>query len=188
MDVEAYFAQEEISEYRSEYYCGEIFCMTGGTPDHNRITLTIAGLLNTQFRGRHCEAFASDMRVQVRKNYHYAYPDVVVVCGKLELAEGRSDTLVNPAVIFEVLSDFTRDYDRGSKFTAYRGIETLTDYVLVDQKAVHIEYFSKEGNGIWMLREYRDINDLVEITSIRVKLALKEIYERTRAAAGETDV
>ncbi len=94
VDVEAYFAQEEISEYRSEYYCGELFSMTGGTTDHNRITLTMAGLLNTQFRGRHCEAFASDMRIQVRKNYHYAYPDVVVVCGELELAEGRSDTLI----------------------------------------------------------------------------------------------
>jgi Uma2 family endonuclease len=90
-----------------------------------------------------------------------------------------------PAVIFEVLSDSTRDYDRGSKFTAYRGIETLTDYVLVDQNAVHIEYFSKEGKGAWMLREYRDINDTVEILSVRIKLPVKEIYERTRVTMAE---
>ena len=70
-----------------------------------------------------------------------SHPDVVVVCGELILAEGRSDTITNPVVIMEVLSESTRDYDRGTKFTAYRSIETLTDYILIDQDTVHIEYF-----------------------------------------------
>jgi Uma2 family endonuclease len=116
--------------------------------------------------------------VQVEKDIHYTYPDVVVVCGELKLVEGRSDTIVNPVVIIEVLSESTRDYDRGTKFTAYRSIETLTDYLLVDQETVHIEYFSKESDGTWRLREYFSTEEVVEIKSILAMVPTKGIYER----------
>jgi Uma2 family endonuclease len=116
--------------------------------------------------------------VEVEKDIHYTYPDVVVVCGELRLAEGRADTIVNPVLIIEVLSEATRDYDRGSKFTAYRNIETLTDYMLVDQDTVHIEYFSKESDGTWRLREYFNMEGAVEIKSIQATAPIKEIYER----------
>jgi len=176
--TEAYFQQEDTAEYRSEYFYGDVFAMTGGTLNHNRISVNIASLLNAQFRGRPCEAFTIDLRVEVEKNVHYAYPDVVVVCGEMNLADGRSDTITNPVVILEVLSESTRDYDRGSKFTAYRNIETLTDYLLIDQKRVHIEYFSKESDGAWRLREYFDTEALVEIKSIGAGLPIDAIYER----------
>ena len=141
ISIEEYFAREDTAEHRSEYYRGDVFAMAGGTPNHNRITVNLSSLLNAQFRGGPCEAFSIDLRVQVAKDIHYTYPDVVVVCGELILAEGRSDIITNPVVIMEVLSESTRDYDRGTKFTAYRSMETLPDYILIDQDTVHIEYF-----------------------------------------------
>ena len=178
VSIEQYFEQEETAEHRSEYYRGDVFAMAGGTPNHNRITVNLVSLLSSQFRGGPCEAFASDLRVQVEKNFHYTYPDVVVVCGELRLAEGRSDTIVNPVVIIEVLSESTKDYDRGTKFTACRSIDTLTDYILIDPDVVHIEYFSKESDGTWRLREYFSTEEVVDIKSLQIKAPIKEIYER----------
>ncbi len=182
ISIEEYFAREDVSEHRSEYYCGDVFAMAGGTPNHNRITLNLASLLNLQFREGSCEAFASDLRVQVEKDIHYT-PDIAVVCGDIKFAEGRSDTIVNPVVIVEVLSESTKDYDRGSKFTAYRNIETLTDYLLVEQDSVHIEYFSKESDGTWRLREYFSAEEVVEIKSVKAIIVVKEIYERVALTA-----
>ncbi len=178
ISTEEYFAREDIAENRSEYWCGDVFAMAGGTPNHNRITVNLSSLLNSQFRGGTCEAFASDLRVQVEKEIHYTYPDVVVICGELKFVEGRSDTITNPVVIIEVLSESTRDYDRGTKFTAYRSVETLTDYILIDQDTVHIEYFSKESDETWRLREYFNPEEVVEIKSIAATLPIKGIYER----------
>jgi Uma2 family endonuclease len=178
ISIEEYFAREDTAEHRSEYYRGDVFDMAGGTPNHNRITVNLSSLLNAQFRGGPCEAFLVDLRVQVAKDTHYTYPDVIVVCGELEFADGRSDTITNPVVIMEVLSESTRDYDRGTKFTAYRGIETLTDYILIDQNAVHIEYFLKECDGTWRLREYFSTEEVVEIKSTEATLPVNAIYER----------
>ena len=178
ISIEEYFARDDTAEHRSEYYRGDVFAMAGGTPNHNRITVNLSSLLNAQFLGGPCEAFSIDLRVQVAKDTHYTYPDVVVVCGELEFADGRSDTITNPVVIMEVLSESTRDYDRGTKFTAYRGIETLTDYILIDQNAVHIEYFSKECDGTWRLREYFSTEEVVEIKSTGAMLPVNAIYER----------
>jgi Uma2 family endonuclease len=178
VNVEGYFDLEEFSEKRHEYCRGEIFAMVGGTPNHNRIVLNIAGLLNSRFGGGPCEAFASDLRVEIGKKSHYAYPDVVVVCGELEFAERRSDTITNPAVVFEVLSESTKDYDRGTKFAAYRSLKTLSDYLLVEQNKPHVEYFSKENDGSWRLRELFGMKEAIEIASVRATLSLGEIYER----------
>lgn len=178
ISIEEYFAREDTAELRSEYYCGDVFAMAGGTSNHNRITVNLASLLNSQFRGGPCEAFSNDLRVQVARDIHYTYPDVVVVCGEMILAEGRSDTITSPVVIMEVLSELTKDYDRGTKFTAYRSIETLTDYILIDQDTVHIEYFSKERDGTWRLREFFSTEEVIEIKSIEAMLPAKEIYDR----------
>ncbi len=175
---EEYFALEEYADCKSEYFHGEIFAMAGGTANHNRITLNFANLLNTAFKGKSCEAFAIDVRIQIDKEKHYTYPDVVAVCGQIEFAEMRKDTIVNPILIAEVLSDATKDYDRGSKFTAYRNIKTLRDYVLIAQETVHIEYFSKENDGTWRLREYFDPQGILSVASLELSIPIREIYDR----------
>jgi len=175
---EAYLEAEQNAEYRSEYFYGEIFAMAGGTPNHNRITLNLAFIFNSRLKSKLCEAFASDIKVQIDEDKHYTYPDVMVVCGEIEFAKARKDTIVNPVVIAEVLSESTKDYDRGTKFTAYRKIKSLKDYILIEQDKIHIEYFSKEKDGAWRLREYFYLEDILIIQSVDLKISLKEIYER----------
>lgn len=175
---EDYFAMEEEAEYRSEYFRGELFAMAGGTPNHNRLMLDFANLLNTGFKGRSFEAFASDLRVEIDKEKHYAYPDVAVICGEIAFAENRKDTVCNPALIAEILSDSTKDYDRGSKFLAYRNIRTFQDYVLISQNEIHIEHFSKEKEGIWRLREYVHPEEMLTVESLDISLPIREIYTR----------
>jgi Uma2 family endonuclease len=171
---EEYFAMEESAEYKSEYYHGEIFAMAGCSPNHNQITVN----LNTVFRNTQCRVFTSDMRVQIAKKKHYVYPDISVVCGEIEFAEDRTDMISNPLMIVEVLSESTKDYDRGSKFTAYRNIPKLQEYILIDQEEIHIEYFHKDEAGKWVLEEYKDIGDVLKIYALDFEISIQDIYDR----------
>jgi len=175
--ADEYLKAEQSAEFKSEYFHGEIFAMAGGTPNHNRLTLNMAFIFNSMLKGK-CEAFASDIKLQVDEENHYTYPDVMVVCGELEFAKERKDTVINPVVIVEVLSESTKDYDRGTKFTAYRKITTLKDYILVDQDKIHIEYFAKEEDGTWRFREYFHTEDALIVQSVNLQIPVKEIYER----------
>jgi Uma2 family endonuclease len=176
--AQEYFAMEGTAEYKSEYFYGEIFAMSGATFNHNRIVVNLTNVLFNALKETSCEVFVSDLRVQVRKEAHYTYPDVMVVCGGLELVKGRKDTITNPKVIIEVLSDSTRDYDRGRKFAAYREIESLQEYILVEQDSVRIEAFSKEEDGTWRLREYFNMADLLVLPTLQLKIPAAEIYGR----------
>jgi len=176
--LEEYFDLEETAEYKSEYYQGEIFAMAGGSANHNRIALNVATALSNAFRGKPCEAFMSDLRVWVKQLDLYTYPDVMVVCGDLEFAHDRTDTVANPILIFEVLSPSTESYDRGKKFEFYRTIETLKDYVLIDQERVHVEYFRQLDDGQWLLSVFDDEADALTLQSIGVEMPLSDIYQR----------
>lgn len=175
---EEYLALEEEAEYRSEYYQGEIFAMSGSSANHNRIAGNVYTAMISAFGGGPCEAFITDMRLLVKKNGLYTYPDVMVVCGGLEFAEGRDDTLTNPAVIVEVLSKSTEGYDRGAKFELYRALDSLQDYVLIDQHKIHVENFHKLEDGRWILQEYNRIEDMLVIESIDFEIPLQQIYQR----------
>ena len=178
VSMQDYFLLEERTGERYEYLDGKIFLMAGGTPNHNRIMLNLAGALNAAFGGVTCEAFAGDLRVQIKERQQYAYPDVVVVCGQLEFAKGRKDTIINPVLIAEILSDSTRDYDRGSKFAMYRAISSLREYFVIEQRHVSVEYFSKEPDQTRRLREYTERGATVTVESLQVTLALDAIYQR----------
>jgi len=174
---EEYLALEESSDYRSEYYQGEIFAMSGGSANHNRIIRNLLVALTLALEGRGCEAFATDLRLFVKKNGLYTYPDLMVICDQLEFIKGRTDTIINPVVIVEVLSKSTQDYDRGTKFELYRAIETFQDYLLIDQSRIHVEYFHRLDDGRWILQEYNLIEDALIVESISFKLALSRIYQ-----------
>ncbi len=177
---EEYFTLEESAEYKSEYYHGEIFAMTDASFNHNIIAMNVASRLHESFHDSNCFVFAGDMRIQTDKAKHYTYPDLSVVCGNIEFVDGRDDTIANPVVIFEILSDSTKDYDRGSKFTAYRNIHSLKDYVLIDQYAYHVEYFFKNEAGGWSLDEFKSLDDTFRINSINIELTLNTIYYRVK--------
>jgi Uma2 family endonuclease len=175
---EEYLAIDRAAEVRSEFFDGEMFAMSGGSMRHARLQGNIYFELHNALRGRDCEAFGSDFRVRVSPGRMYTYPDVTVVCGDPLLADERQDILLNPAVIFEVLSPTTEHYDRGPKFQYYRGIESLTDYILVDQNQIRIEQYTRKDANTWTLRDYQRPEEELRIDSIGVSLALARIYDR----------
>ncbi|HVF45425.1 MAG TPA: Uma2 family endonuclease [Pyrinomonadaceae bacterium] len=174
---EEYLAVERRNEYRSEYVDGEMVAMTGASRRHNLIAVNITGQLHPQLRGRPCEAYASDMRVRVPSRA-YLYPDVVVVCGEPRLEDDYFDTLLNPTVLVEILSESTERYDRGRKFGFCRTIESLAEYVLVAQDEFRVEQYSKQPDGRWLLTDHRSPEAVVELASIQYTLKLSEIYEK----------
>lgn len=177
--LDEYFALETSADQRHEYYRGEIFAMSGGSANHNRITVNVATALNTQLANKPCEVFVTDMRLLVKRRQLYTYPDVMVVCGKVEFAQQRTDLLTNPSVIFEVLSPSTETYDRGKKFNYfYRTIDSLQEYVLVDQERMLVEHLRRSGERNWLLTVLDDISDTLALTTIDVAISLAEIYRR----------
>jgi Uma2 family endonuclease len=171
-----YVAFERRAEFKSEYLAGEVFAMTGASRKHNLIATNIVAALHAQLRDRPCNVYANDMRVNVRSASHYAYPDVVVTCGEEQFADAELDTLLNPLVIIEVLSDSTEAYDRGKKFESYQFIESLTDYLLVSRHARRIEQFTRGGGRDWVYTEAHESGEAIRIRSIGCELRLEDAY------------
>lgn len=176
LSVEEYLEMERTSEVRHEYYDGEIFAMVGASLNHNRILTNLVVLLHPQVRKRRCEICVNDMRVHVPATGLYTYPDLVVICGKPELADEQGETLLNPTVIFEVLSESTEAYDRGQKFEHYRSLDSLMEYLLVAQDKAKIEHFVRQKDG-WLLTEAKGLDSVVSLPSIDCELRLAEVYE-----------
>ncbi|MDQ2807103.1 MAG: Uma2 family endonuclease [Chloroflexota bacterium] len=168
-----YLALERAAAYKSEYLAGGIYTTTGAGKTHNTIMLNIACELRSQFRGGLCQVYASEMRVQVQASGLYTYPDVLAVCGEEQFEDEHQDTLLNPTVIFEVLSPSTEHYDRGKKFALYRGLESLQEYLLVAQDEARVEHFIRHDRD-WVLR---DVADTIQFATIAAVLPLAAVYE-----------
>jgi len=176
--LEEYFTLEERVDYRSEFYRGEIFAMSGGSANHNRITGDLFAALLNSLSGQPCEPFVTDLRLLVKRKRLYTYPDVMVICGPLQFAPRRTDTVTNPVVIFEVLSPSTESYDRGKKFEFYRTIETLREYILIDQARAYVEHYRRRANRQWVLTVLNDLEATLALQSIDFAVALGDIYQR----------
>lgn len=181
---ERYLALERTAEHRSELINGQIYAMSGASRRHNLIVLNVGGELRTRLRGRPCETYVSDMRVKVSATLMYTYPDVVAVCESPQLEDDRGDTLLNPSVIVEVLSDSTEAYDRGEKFAHYRKLDSLREYILVSQNAMRVEQFVRHGEH-WVLTEVIGPEGVLRVESLGCEIPLKDIYERVAVASGE---
>jgi len=173
---EEYLEIERNAEFKSEYYNGEMFALAGASYVHNRITRNISKALGLQLKGKVCEEFQSDLKIKEKISGLFTYPDVVVICGEPEFYDDEKDVVVNPAVIMEVLSKSTETYDRGFKFEWYRRIETLKDYFMVSQDKISIEYYTRNDDDSWTLKEFKKINQNIEIKSIGCILELKDVY------------
>lgn len=183
MSREEYLAFERASSEKHEYRGGEIVAMSGARWNHNIIAWNLGGELRIQFKGRDCSVCPGDLRVYVPSEDLYAYPDLVVVCGDPEFQDEAFDTLLNPVLIIEILSDTTEAYDRGDKSEAYRTITSLREYALVSQNRMHIEKYAKHGDGFWMLSEVGGADADVIFESIGCTLSLKEVYDKVQFAA-----
>jgi Uma2 family endonuclease len=175
-----YLDLEVASEIRHEYIHGDIVPITGGTPNHNQILLNLAGALNFALRQQPYQVFAADQRLWIPQAEIYTYPDVMAIAGELAYQPGRSDTITNPTLIIEVLSESTRSYDRGDKFAAYRTISTFQEYALVDQYSAHVEHHVKTGSKQWMLQEYDGLDNSLNLATLGLEISLRDIYNKVQ--------
>jgi Uma2 family endonuclease len=175
--IEEYLARERVASHKSEYYRGQIFAMSGGTPRHNTISVNMLASLRGRLRGTPCRPYNSDQRIRIPANGLSTYPDVSVVCGELQLDSQDRDAIVNPRVIFEVLSQSTESYDRGKKFDLYRQLEPLREYILVAQDEPHVERFVRQEDGAWLLSVFKGLEAVLELSTLACVLPLSEIYE-----------
>ena len=177
MTPQQYLESERVALEKSEFINGQLVAMSGVLRSHARIAMNLGALLHSALRGTKCEGFTSDLRVAAPKKQNYFYPDLSVAC-ESEFEDERQDTLINPLVIFEILSKSTESYDRGPKFSKYRQIASLRQYVLVSQSSQTIESYSREGNGLWVLQDVEGPDSQLELKALGITIPLREIYER----------
>ncbi|MBW4617929.1 MAG: Uma2 family endonuclease [Cyanosarcina radialis HA8281-LM2] len=182
---EEYLEFEINSEERHEYVNGEVRLMTGGTPDHNDIASNLLVALKLQLKGKPYRIFMADQRLWVPDRNLYTYPDVMVVEKPLQLQAGRTDTVINPCFIAEVLSKSTENYEspsetlreRGEKFSSYRTIESFREYLLIDQYSTHVEHYVKTAANQWLLSEYNDPKIALSLSTFKAQIEIAALYE-----------
>lgn len=176
--IEEYLTLEKENNFKSQYYSGEIFAMSGGTANHSRIAINSARELSISLRDKDCDVFNSDLMVRIEAADSFVYPDLSVVCGQEEFYGENSRILLNPTIIVEVLSETTERFDRGSKFRKYQTIPGLKEYVLIDQWEAQIDVFRPIEDGKWELTTFSGLEAVLELSSISVTVPLSEIYRR----------
>ncbi len=185
--VEEYLAFERQSEAKHQYFRGEILAMTGGSLQHVTIISNLVFRARSALGETGCRVLPGDMRVKCPSGL-YTYPDVVIMCSEPQLEDSHRDTLLNPLVIFEVLSPSTEAYDRSKKFESYRGIESLREYVLVAQDQMHVEHFVRQRDANhWDMHILRRAEEELSISNGQGRLKLSEIYESVEFAPANAD-
>lgn len=178
VEPEEYLALERKATQKSEYFNGEIFAMSGASPRHVLIVTNVVAELRGQLKEQACTVYSTDLRVKVSQTGLYTYPDVVVVCDNPLFDDDQKDTLTNPTLIVEVLSESTKDYDRGEKFEQYRTIPSFKEYVLISQDKHHVEHFVRQPDHRWLLSETNQLSDTIDLPAIDCHLALTEVYDK----------
>jgi Uma2 family endonuclease len=174
-----YLTFERGSDERHEFLDGDVFARAGGSLSHSRVCTNLSGEVQNKLKGRSCEPLSPNMKVRTSNASLFAYPDLTIVCGEPLFHDTKKDVLINPKVIFEVLSPSTETYDRTVKFARFRmGNETLADFILVSQDKPFVEHFTRHPDGNWLYRSFSDLGDSLNITSVECRLSLAEIYDR----------
>lgn len=183
LTAEQYLEIERKATFKSQFYRGEMFAMSGASHMHNIIQASLIRHLGNQLEGSPCQAIGSDLRVLVSAAGLYTYPDAVVMCDPTKFKDGQFDTLVNPKVLFEILSDSTEKYDRSTKMSQYMQIDSLQEYVLVSQNQPRVEVYQRSTDGKWSYSDASGLAASFTLESVGVTLPLSEIYQRVEFPA-----
>jgi len=176
LTVAEYLAIEGQAEFRSEFYGGEMFAMAGASREHNTAKENLIGEAYAQLKGGPCRSLSSDQRVKVDRTGLFTYPDIVIVCGKSEYAPEDRDTLVNPQVIFEILSKSTEHYDRVTKFQHYQRLPSMREYVLVSTDHMNVEHYVRQPDGSWLVKYLTDAAEELTLVTVPVRISLRAVY------------
>ena len=175
-----FLAREREAAHKSEFFDGEVFAMSGGSLAHSLIATNLAAEFRRALRDRSCVPFNSDLRLKVEATGLLTYPDLSVICGPARFVDDAGDTVTNPTVLAEVLSDSTESYDRGAKFRNYVQIPTLREYLLVSQHEPRIERFAREADGPWVWREAVGLEAALDLPSLQIRIALGEVFAKVQ--------
>ena len=172
-----YLSMERAAlDVKSEFYEGEMFAMSGGTRWHSRIGTNLTIHFGNKLRNHRCQPFNAELRVKIEATGLFTYPDLSVVCEEPKFLDEEMDTLLNPTLIVEVLSDSTESCDRGKKFEHYRQIHSLREYLVVSQYEPRIEQFIRQENNEWLLREAAGMGSTLTLPSVGITLELAEVF------------
>ncbi len=176
LTVEEYLAFERASESKHEYFDGDVFAMTGGTPAHSLIASNFIREAGNALKECLCVVYTSDLRVKVNPSGLYTYPDITIVCGEQLFDDELRDTLINPTVIVEVLSKSTASYDRGPKSKHFRRVESLQALIFIEQESPAVEIYRRQPDGNWILSDATELTESIAIEPIGISIPLAEIY------------
>jgi Uma2 family endonuclease len=179
---EEYLEIERKAEFKSEYYQGEMFAMSGARLAHIQIVGNAMRELGIRLVDGPCQPLSNDMRVCVTPVGLYTYPDIVIVCGEPKFLDNTFDTLLNPSVIIEVLSDSTEAFDRDKKFELYRSLESLAEYIMISSKRICVERYTREQDGTWNYSAKTTLEDSIHLKSVDCQLPLAGLYKRVEFA------
>lgn len=187
MTPEEYLEFERNAEEKHEYADGEVlpmnrayeppYNMAGARIKHVRIVSKLHGRLFQQLEGKGCDVLSNDMRTTVKSAETYFYPDLVIVCGKAEVEDNKGDTLINPAIIIEVLSKGTKQYDLGFKQFAYVQIASLNEMAFVDSNTMNVKIMRRQSDNSWKLELLYNAEDVLQFNTIDIKITLEDIYQ-----------
>ena len=163
---EEYLAMERVSDQKHEYYDGYVVAMSGASLEHNDIAMNLYTIIGSFLEGKDCRILPSDMRVSTPGRDTYIYPDASIVCGEPKLEDDKFDTLLNPSVVFEILSPSTQKNDVGYKFLWYQTIPSLKEYVMIDSKKRYIQIARKQDDLAWRFEEITGTRNQLIIQTI----------------------
>lgn len=175
---EAYLLMEDAAEYKSEYHDGKIFAMAGGTPNHNYLCNRIGQLLGNALEDKDCMVMNSDQKIHAEEYNSFMYPDITVFCGKLQYFKERKDTLINPILIIEVLSESTKEYDWGGKFMKYKSLPSFKEYLTVSSDHREVNVFFKQDESYWHMRTYMKPGAIIPLQSLGIEIRIEELYKK----------
>lgn len=177
---EEYLTFERASATKHEYLNGEISATGRVSARHVLIVTNLVGELGVQLKAGPCNVYSAALRVRTAPAGLYTYPDVIVLCDEPRFSDEQDDTLSNPALIIEVLSDSTKDYDRGGKFEQYRTIDSFVEYLLIAQDRPHVEHDTRQPDGSWVLHETNSLEDTIQLKSVQCSLRMADIYSKIK--------
>ncbi len=182
---EEYLEFEEQSEFRNEYIYGEIRLMPGGTTNHNKVAGNFYKKFPDTIESQNYDIYINDVKLWIDKYNIYTYPDVIVIKGEPEYYGSGKTIITNPLVIVEVLSNSTKNYDKGEKFKYYRSIPSFQEYILIDQYSFAVEQYVKQREGQWIFQEYEGENSILKLDSVNFEITFNDIYARVNFKLSE---
>ena len=180
LTADEYLQFEKEAHENHEFFKGEILAMAGASPRHNQIFKNLYLQLGFALKGKPCQPYGSDLRIHIPQNTLYTYPDISIICKDLMPSSDESDSIIEPVIIIEILSEGTQNYDRGAKFKLYRDIPTLKEYIMVDSESITVECFRLNQNNHWELEEYKSPDQTLAIPTLAININLSQIYEGTK--------